>query len=312
MRAALSLVGTFILTLPICAQTLPQTRTIPVPALVEVKSGEIAYDLSANDFTIKDQGIEQKVKLDEADSAPHSLILVIQTGRNASLQRDKIDHLDSLLDTIVTSPADQIGVLTFDSRPHVLQKLTADSNAVSHTLGNIPSGDQGAAMFDALNAAVAMFSQAPAENRRVILLISGEHDHGSLASSTAPLIRSISLANVTVYSLTFGAPKREFLGKLWSMNPLAMTAGAMSRNAAEALAQLTGGDFYRFGSEKNFDDHIGEMANHIHNSYWLSFQPDDPAPGFHSLQVGVRRARTTIVAARSGYWIPAAGEAESQ
>jgi hypothetical protein len=157
-----------------------------------------------------------------------------------------------------------------------------------------------------------MFGKAPAANRRVILLISGQHDHGSVASSAASLIRSISLANVAVYGLTFTAPRKDLLGKLWSLNPLAMTASAMQKNATEALAQLTGGDFYQFDTEKGFEERVTEMAKHIHNSYCLTFQPNDPAPGFHSLQVGVRRSKTTIVAARSGYWFSAEDDKNSE
>jgi VWFA-related protein len=289
-----------------------KTRIVPVPALVEVRSGEIAYDLSASDFSIKDDGVEQQVSLGDVDSQPRSLLLVIQTGHNASGQLGKLEHLDDLLDSILTGPADRVGILTFDSHPHVLQDFTENSEAVSHSLTSIAPGDAGAALFDALQMAVTMFDKAPAANRRVILLISGQHDHGSIASGAASLIRSISLANVAVYGLAFTAPRKDLLGKLWSLNPLAMTAGAMQKNAAETLAQLTGGDFYQFDTEKGFEDRVSEMATHIHNSYCLAFQPKDPAPGFHSLQVGVRRSKTTIVAARSGYWFSVEDDTNSE
>jgi VWFA-related protein len=280
-------------------------KIVPVPALVELRSGEIAYDLSASDFSVKDEGVEQQVELGDRNSQPRSLLLVIQTGRNAASELGKIGRLDDLLGSILAGPADQVGILTFDSRPHVLQGFTMNSDAISRSLSALAPGDSGAALFDALHAAVVTLEKVPARNRRVILLISGQNDHGSIASSAARLIRSISLANVSVYGLTFTAPRKDLLGKLWSINPLAMTASAMQKNAVEALAQPTGGDFYRFDSEKSFEDRVSEMAKHMQNSYCLMFQPTDPAPGFHSLQVGVRRSRTTVVAARSGYWLSA-------
>jgi VWFA-related protein len=289
-----------------------KARIVPVPALVEIRPGEIAYDLSASDFSIKDDGVEQQVGLGDTSSQPRSLLLVIQTGHNAAAQLGKIEHLNDLLDSILTRPTDQVGIITFDSHPHILQEFSVNSETVSHSLTSIAPGDTGAALFDALNASVTMFGKVPAANRRVILLISGQHDHGSMAVSAAPLIRSISLANVSVYGLTFTPPRKDLVGKLWSLNPLAMTANAMQKNATEALAQLTGGDFYRFDTEKNFEDRVNEIAKHIHNSYCLTFQPNDPAPGFHSLQVGVRRSKTTIVAARSGYWFSAADDTSSE
>jgi VWFA-related protein len=315
MRKAIYICWTICFALEVSGQiAIPpgSTRMVPVPALVEVRSGEIAYDLSASDFSIKDEGVEQQVELGNTDSRPRSLRIVLRTGRNASAQLGKINHLNDLLSTMLTGPIDQVGILTFDSRPHVVQDFAVNSDAVSHSLTSIVPGDTGAALFDALHAAVAMFPRAPATNRRFILLISRQHDHGSIASSAAPLIRSISPANVSIYGLTFTAPRKDLLRKLWSTNPLAMTASAMQRSAVEALARLTGGDFYRFDTDKSFEDRVVEMTNHIHNSYCIMFQPNDPAPGFHSLQVGVRRSKTTVVAARSGYWFSAKDDTDSE
>jgi VWFA-related protein len=316
MGKAICLCGVICFALGVAGQTAepPAKRgTVPVQALVEGKSGEIAYDLSASDFSVRDNGVEQQVQLESATAPPpRSVLLVVQTGRNAAAQLGKIERLDNLLDSILTSPRDQVALLTFDSRPHLIQGFTVSSDAISHSLASIRPGDTDAALFDALHTAVAMFDKAPAESRRIILLISGEHDHGSIAPSAALLIQSISLADVSVYGLTFTAPRKELLARMWSMNPLAMTSNAMQRNAAETLAQLTGGDFYHFDSERSFEERVGDVANHIHNSYFLTFQPHDLVPGFHSLQVSVLRSKTDVVAARSGYWFSAADEANSE
>ena len=285
------------------ATPVVQSRMVSVPILVEGRSGESANDLSATDFSIKDNGVEQRVELEsKTHSQPLSLLLVIQTGRNAPAELGKIARLDDLLDSILTNRRDQVAILTFDSRPRLVQDFTSDSDPISHSLSSIAPGDKGAALFDALHVAVALFSKAPLQNRRVILLISGEHDHGSDAPDAASLIRGVSSRDVSVYSLTFAPPKKELPNRPWSMNPLSMAASAMQENAAETLTKLTGGDFYRFDSKNSFDEGVGEMANHIHNRYCLTFQPRDPGPGFHSLLVEVRRPKANVVSARSGYW----------
>jgi VWFA-related protein len=284
-----------------------QGNSVIVPALVEGKSGEIAYDLAAADFSVKDDGVDQQIKLrDDPGAQPLSLLIVIQTGHQAAPRLAAITQLDDLLDSIFTSPNDQAAVLTFDTRPHLLQGLTAGSDTISHALASITPGDGGAALFDALHLAMTLLDKAPTGNRRAVLLISGEHDHGSYLSGTASLIQDVSSRNVTIYSLTFTPPRKTLLGTLRLANPLAATASEMQRNAANALAQLTGGDFYRFDTEKNFEAHVVQVANHIHNAYCLTFQPRDPHPGFHSLQVSVNRSKTDIVSARSGYWVLAA------
>jgi hypothetical protein len=102
--------------------------------------------------------------------------------------------------------------------------------------------------------------------------------------------------------LSFTPGRKEVFGKLRSLNPLGMTGSAMQRNAGEALAQLTGGEFFRFNSERDFEDRISDIANHIRNRYNLAFQPLNPRPGFHSLQVEVRQPKVTIISTREGYW----------
>jgi hypothetical protein len=101
MRKAICLCGVICFALGVAGQTAKppaKRRTVPVQALVEGKSGEIAYDLSARDFTVRDNGVEQQVRL-ESDTAPppRSVLLVVQTGRNAAAQLGKIERLDDLL-----------------------------------------------------------------------------------------------------------------------------------------------------------------------------------------------------------------------
>jgi VWFA-related protein len=283
------------------------STTVQVPALVEVRSGDIAYGLSADDFSIKDDGIEQKVGLQSSDiMRPFSLILLIQTGHNAASQLGKISSLDNLLDSILTSRRDQVAIITFDSRARVLHDFASGSQAISSSFESITPGDAGSALFDAVHLAITSLRTAPLGNRKVILLISSEHDHGSNVSDTGSLIRDVSSSDASIYSFSFRADRKELLGKLWSLNPLAMTASEMRKNAPEALAQLTGGEFFRFDSQKNFEDHVSDAANHLHNRYSLFFQPNDPGPGFHSLRVEVRTSKVNVVSARTGYWLPSA------
>ena len=289
----------------------PARNLIAVPVLVEGRSGEIAYDLSAGDFSIKDDGIEQKVLPVDPVQRPLSLVLVIQTGHDVAAQLKKIGRLDSLLDSFLTGPTDQAAIVTFDSSVFLLQDFTANADLISKKLSKVQPGNAGASLFDALSMATKLLSQTPVTNSRVILLISREHDHGSFTSDAGSVVRGVASVGVSVYSLTSTAGKKELLTSLRSFNPMAMKGSAMQKNTPEALAELTGGDFYHFSTEKDFEDRTTEIADHIHNRYCLSFLPSHPNPGFHFLQVEVHRDKTNVVSARSGYWIPITGEPEN-
>jgi len=285
---------------PAAAQT---SKSISVPTLVELKTGQIAYGLSAQDFSLRDNGVPQRLELESDPTIrPLSLMLVIQTGHNAAPHLQEIAGLDALLDSIPTSPSDQVGIITFDSRSSLVQELTPRSKPISSALGTIRPGDSSSALFDAIHMAINSFRSVPSENRKAILLISSEHDHGSNASDTASLVRDIASSNASIDCLSFTSG-RQGLSKLWSLNPLAMTATAMQRNAPSTFAQLTGGDFYRLDSGKHFEDGFGDIATHLNNRYILTFRPSKPEPGFHSLEVQVLRAKVNVVSSRSGYWV---------
>jgi VWFA-related protein len=283
---------------------------VQVPALVEEKSGEVVFDLSAKSFSIEDNGVQQSVHLEtDEDIKPVSLCLVIQTGHNASLQAGKIAGLGDLLDSVLTGPDDQVAVITFGDRPHMVLDFTKKHDAVSGAIGSGDSGNSGAAVFDALHMAINLLDKAPATNNRIILLISGEHDHGSYASDTTSLTHDILSRNLSVYSLAFSGARNGVLHG--SMNPLAMSGSAMQRNVPGLVADLTGGDFYHFDSQKNFEDDFEKIASHVHNRYSLTYMPSNPQPGLHSLHVKVVDLKANVVAARKGYWVSESNKSDA-
>jgi hypothetical protein len=101
---------------------------------------------------------------------------------------EKIAHLGALLDGVLTNAQDRAAVITFDSRPQLFQDFAGDSDEISNTLASIVAGNSGAALFDAMHMAISSLRKVPSENRKVVVLISGEHDHGSYASDNASLI----------------------------------------------------------------------------------------------------------------------------
>lgn len=286
---------------------------ITVPVLVEAKSGQLAYDLSDSDFSIKDNGVKQRTVFDSVmERKPLFLVLVIQTGHGGAAQLETTTHLNGLLDSALTGPNDQAAVIGFDSRPKVFQQFTADSGDITTTMAAITAGDSGAALFDGMHLALGLLQSAPKSSRQLIVLVSGEHDHGSNASDIGALIRGVAASDVSIYSLCFRTGRKSLMDKLGSLNPMAMISNAMQKNSAEALAQMTGGEFYRFDSKKSFEDRSIELANHLNNRYELSFHPSDSQPGFHSLQVEVGNPKMNVVAARTGYWVPDPGRPEGR
>jgi VWFA-related protein len=215
----------------------------------------------------------------------------------------QIAELSDTLDSFLSRSGNQIAILTFDGSPHLIQEFTSDPEMIGSTLGSISKGNSHAALFDALNLAIGYFRRAPADDQKVIFLISGEHDHGSVEYDMKSLLRAANSSDVSIDSFSFRSGGVELFGRFHAINPLNMATSAMEKNTVATLAELTGGEFFRFSGEADLQNCADRAASHIRSRYILTFEPSSPQPGFHALQVAVQAPGAKIASARESYWI---------
>jgi VWFA-related protein len=180
-----------------------------VPTLIKTSSGEPVFGLTANDFILTDDGIEQKISLEEnTDSQPLALVIVVQTGGAGGRRLDSYRRLGPLLDSMVGAVPHRVAVVGFDSAPHIEAEFTPDLNNVAGVMANLQPGNGGAAILDSLGFAVDLLRKQPTSYRRTILSISETLDHGS-QSKLQDALRAIGDTNTTIYSLGFSTTKAD-------------------------------------------------------------------------------------------------------
>jgi VWFA-related protein len=72
-------------------------------------------------------------------------------------------------------------------------------------------------------------------------------------------------------------------------------------NTTQALTTGTGGAAFAFTRLKGLEEAIQRLGVELHSQYLLSYTPDDPAAGYHHLEVRIP-GRKVRVRARPGYW----------
>ena len=88
-----------------------------VPTLVEKPHGGIVYGLKPSDFTVEDDGIRQKIRLqEEMDTAPVSLVVAVEQGAMSVLEFDKFQRLGPLLEMFLTDERAHAALVGFDSQ----------------------------------------------------------------------------------------------------------------------------------------------------------------------------------------------------
>jgi VWFA-related protein len=206
-----------------------------VPALVRDGTGKLVYTLKADDFELTDDGVPQKLLLEpDSGGEPLALVVVVEVGGAGAREFQNYPTiappLAPMLRSIVGGVRHRVAVVTFDSQPRLLQAFTADVDKAADALRTLEPGctrqehfdnctaphprydealgDNGAAILDALEFAVAQLRDQPSTYRRAILLVSETLDRGS-KTTIAKSVREITLTNTTIYSVAYSTTKSE-------------------------------------------------------------------------------------------------------
>jgi VWFA-related protein len=257
-------------------------------------------------------------------------VVLVQTGGAAARQFQNYKGLATMVDSLTGSSPRQVAMVTFDSRPEAASDFVSDVDELKTDLTHPAKGDDGAAILDAVNYGMDLLEQQPAGTRRVLLLLSQTHDDGS-KEQPEEIVRRLGETNTLICSVTFSPEKQwlkdEFTHERHENPPYEFSPGivlehtfslsrpaieamrAMRQNTAAEIANLSGGESLAFGNQRDLDDQLATIANHLPNRYTLTFRPSLSEPGYHSIKVQL--ANQTIAAtvkARASYWSSGASQ----
>ncbi len=296
-----------------------------VPTLVESLSGKLVANLDAAHFRLSDNGVEQKVFVEQAQVQPLSVVVLVQNGGAASSQLQNYGKLDTALESVLGTSTRRVALVTFDSHTKEIWAFPPRVDGLYYSLTHLEDGDHGAAILDAVKCATGLLQQEPANFRRVILLLSQSRDDGS-TTHTEDVVRSLAESSVTIYSLTFSPAKPR--SKSHSERPARRTSfprrspdnailrdtsrpsipaeivKAMRDDTTAELVALSGGEQLHFLDEQELERDLSIVARDIQNGYTLHFYPTSQEAGFHIIAVQlVPESSHLEIKSRAIYWL---------
>jgi VWFA-related protein len=296
-----------------------QSKLVLVPTTVETKKGDVIYNLDASQFVLEDNGVRQRVRLeDTADGGqPLSLVVAAQCSRSEDRQAWNMRGLITMVDALLGGAPAEVAVIRFGSGSDLVSGFTHDEPTRNRALSQLqPCDDSGDTIFDAVDYANTLLDAHHAKGRRAILLISETRDHGSEMKADV-VIRELTQTNTVLDAVSFLPAKTELADAV--RNPgtgsgviglLFMAVEALRKNAPKEFAELSGGEYLNFTNQKGFERDLTTLTNHIHNYYLLSFTPRFPpdskaaVPGLHAITVKVPEMADAVVRHRASYWAP--------
>lgn len=307
-----------------------ETTLISVPVIVSDRQGRYVPNLTAKDFTLFQDGAKQDIEFFAATEEPLNVALLIDTSRSTEEVLGEIK--DAAFDFIkLLQPRDKAMLVSFDSAPHVLSRLTSDREQLRRAVENAEIGRQfGTALREAVSTVVNN-SFAGIKGRKAIILLTDGKDYGSDISS-ADLFYSLEESDTLVYTFFYktgnalGAgnrggmtfPRRQ--GRRGGMGRGGIFGGRFPRGggrseqkneAAEEflqkLSDTTAGRFYS-GEVTDLTKTLGTIVEELRYQYRLGFYPaDEKNESIRQLKVKVARP-DTVVRARSSYRVQSKSE----
>lgn len=304
-----------------------QTKIVQVPVSVTNQSGESMDGLSAQDFTVLDNGIRQEnVSVDDFSIglAPISIGILIQTSAGSKPALMKINRIGGMIQPLITGERGAAAVVTFDQNIKWLQDFTSDDNQIRSALKNLKaSRREDARMIDAIAEVAARLKER--SGRRMLLVISESRDRGS-DTGFQQVRELIERESIEVFGIHYSAYATAMVAKpedLPESSPMVMSgdpndwpplpptlnflaigaelARLASVKPVEVLAQATGGFDDTFIKEAALQRAIGKIGAEVHSQYILSFPQLDLSRGIHQIQVTVPANRGVRVRARRTY-----------
>jgi VWFA-related protein len=246
-----------------------------------MRGGRPVQGLTARDFVVLDNGVEQEIESAALDRLPLDVQLVLDASDSVSGAR--LAHLlaaaTGLLHELRTG--DRVGLLTFSDALQVRAAMTGDVASVGAILPAIAGSGQ-TALRDAVAFGIALRREGA--TRPLMLVFTDGIDNASWLTSEAA-IDSARRAGIVTHVV-----------RVRGREP-------SSSRFVEDLTEATGGRIWSASSERDLEVLFAEALEEMRARYVLSFSPKGAGgSGWHELDVKLRRGGADI-ASRPGYFV---------
>jgi VWFA-related protein len=297
---------------PVFRTTVPEVH---VPVTVTRPDGKFGEGLKAGDFSLFDNGVVQKIRLLAAGeaSSPVALVVAVQLNDIANSALLKIRKTGSLIEPLLLGERGHAAVITFSDKVTVEQQFTSNETAITGAFRRLtPDDSRDAHLVDAVDEAARLLSARPAGERKAIIVIGESRDRGS-KTPLADVIVNLQRGGITVFTAVFSAYATAFTTKASEYMPA--STGADYIGAIKEIARLgkvktgdvfpaeTGGRKLSFNTLHGLEGLLIHVGEEIHSQYLLTYTPEAPTAGYHTIEVRLPGNPKAQIHARPGYWI---------
>jgi VWFA-related protein len=236
------------------------TTLVVIPVTVTDAQNRFVLGLEKKDFTLSEDGVDQKLAQFAGENAPMSVGLLVDTSGSMGAKIDISKKAASqFLKTM--DEHDEACLIEFGDRVKVAASFSKDANLIESKLSNVePQGLT--ALLDAVSVGLQEMRKAK-NTRKALIIISDGGDNNSRYTATEikDLVRQ---ADVQVYSM----------GVFERLPMLLLSAAEVSGpKLLSQLSEQTGGRAFSASSANDLPVIATRIAIELRNQYVLAYVP---------------------------------------
>jgi len=266
------------------------------------RKGTPVRGLRAEDFVVKDNGVQQGVEVVDREATPTTVLLALD--RSASVSGRKLAMLRAAARAFLRElrPRDEAALLTFDHRIELRREATTDRASISSALDGLEPGGA-SSIIDALY--LCLKRRWGTGLPLVVLFTDGQDASSWLHNEDVLRAARESTALLHVVGTENRGLQMTRSSRGAGFAPAFAESGYVY--LLRRVAEITGGSYWTVASDGRLEATFRKVLEAANERYVLRYEPRGVArAGPHRLEVSVR-LRGVDVRARQEYVIPGVG-----
>ena len=305
------------------------TNLVTVPVSVLDRDGRFISDLRREQFSVFENGVEQKIAYFEPTEKPFTVALLLDTSGSTFF------HLWEIKEAAISfakqlRPQDRVLVVTFDRLVMLLTETTNDANVVTEVIARNAITGFSTRLYDALDLVIKRRLNK-IDGRKAIVLFTDGVDTASYEATYKSTLHEVEELDTLIYPIQYDttdfvdAQTRTNttvvtttatdwpLGRRSSSRVIYGTPGAngpgtsmddykLADQYLHQLADKTGGRLYEANDRTQLSNAFSRIAEELRHQYSLGYYPQTTLESGERRQIKVHVDRPDVaVRARDSY-----------
>ncbi|MDT5261075.1 MAG: hypothetical protein QOC61_79, partial [Acidobacteriota bacterium] len=177
-----------------------ETNLVTVPVIASDREGRYVPDLKAEEFSVSEDGTEQRVAFFATVTEPFSVVLLIDTSASTTVEKMRQVQAAAIAFTDELRAGDRMKVISFDDEVRDLCDFTSDRAALASAISSTRPG-KGTRLYDAFD--LAFRSLRRLKGRKAVIMLTDGVDFHSGSRTYGDNRRAVEEADVIVYPVRF-------------------------------------------------------------------------------------------------------------